>query len=195
MPHNLAKQDDHFTEEHDKIFVDLFGLDDLTDMRLHRSFKAVSHLMRHLMGDFRKDRQSSTRIRLLMFLVVDRRLGNEDGVAPSTLSDHLGVSRNTVSALLNGLEEQDLIERHLHPEDRRQFLIRITPAGRALAEDRAPVFGRFVTDLFTVFTPEERETLSELLGKLRAHLLAQAEERGIQVSHLESHHHRHSSED
>ena len=87
-------------------------------------------------------------------------LGNEDGFAPGGLSDHLGISRNTVSALLNGLEEQELIERHQNPDDRRQFLIRITPEGMDLVGERAPNFGKLATSTFSVLDPTKQETLA-----------------------------------
>jgi DNA-binding MarR family transcriptional regulator len=164
------------------ILNDLFAVDSMMEMGLFGRVKAVSHLLRHITGEFRKDgHQSNTRIQLLTHLVVCSRLGKETGLAPSELSDHLGISRNTVSALLNGLEEQDLIERHLNPGDRRQFLIRITPQGADLVRTRAPDFGRLVTSVFEVFTPTEQETLAALLDKLIDNLLHLAAVKGIQV--------------
>jgi DNA-binding MarR family transcriptional regulator len=164
------------------ILTDLFAVDSMMEMSLFGRVKTVSHLLRHLTGEFRKDgHQSNTRIRLLTHLVVCSRLGRETGLAPSELSEHLGISRNTVSALLNGLEEQNLIERHLNPGDRRQFLIRITPQGANLVRIRAPDFGKLVTCVFEVFTPTEQEILAALLDKLIDNLLHLAEAKGIQV--------------
>jgi DNA-binding MarR family transcriptional regulator len=100
---------------------------------------------------------------------------------PSELSAALGVSRNTVSALLNGLEEQGLIERHLHPTDRRQFLVRITPAGCDLVRTRAPQFAAFIASLLDDLSPDERHTLFVLLDKLYSRMLERAVEAGINV--------------
>jgi DNA-binding MarR family transcriptional regulator len=108
-------------------------------------------------------------------------MGNDQGLLPSELSRFLGVSRNTVSALLNGLEEQGLIERHLHPTDRRQFLIRITPGGHDLVCARAPEFGAFVASMFEVLSLEERATLLALLDKLYESLRDQAAAMGLFV--------------
>ena len=96
---------------------------------LFRHFKVISHLLSLLSGQYHKETLSVARMQLLVRLLVERNLGNTEGISPSGLSKFLRVSRNTVSALLNGLEEQGLIERELHPTDRRQFLIRITAAG------------------------------------------------------------------
>jgi DNA-binding MarR family transcriptional regulator len=164
--------------ELDAVMADIFAVEDMGDFHLFRRFKTIAHLMHYLRGEHNEDddRLSPARMRLLIYLITHRRLGNEAGVAPSELSRHLCVSRNTVSALLNGLEEQALIERHLNQEDRRQFLIRITPAGVALVETRAPQFARFVSSLFETLTPDERDSLSTLLDKLLASMAQKATE-------------------
>ncbi len=169
--------------EIESILTNLFAVDSMKNMELFGRFKAISHLLRHLAGEFRRDgHQSNTRIQLLTHLVICSRIGNEEGLAPSELSEHLGISRNTVSALLNALEEQGLIERQLHPEDRRQFLIRITPEGMELVGIRAPDFGRLVTSVFGVFTPNEQDTLAALLDKLLSNMVQMAENNGGQIS-------------
>jgi DNA-binding MarR family transcriptional regulator len=124
---------------------EVFNVQDTEVLDLFHHLKAVSHLLSYLIGEYRKDgKLSQARMRLLIRLVIDNKLGIDAGLQPSALSESLGVSRNTVSALLNGLQEQGLIERHLHPTDRRQFLIRITPAGCDLVYTRAPQFAAFI---------------------------------------------------
>jgi DNA-binding MarR family transcriptional regulator len=155
--------------------IDIFNVEDMADFHLFRRFKLVAHLMRHLRGERQEDRLSHARMRLLIFVLTHQRMGNEAGVAPSDISDHLGVGRNTVSSLLNGLEEQGLIERHVNPEDRRQFFIRLSPQGIEQVETHAPRFAEFVTGLFEVFAPDERAELIRLLDKLLEHLIARNE--------------------
>jgi len=164
----------------------ILNTEDMRVLELFHRLKVVSHLLNHLVGEHRKDiRLSHARMRLLIRLAVSDRLGNDQGLPPSELSRFLGVSRNTVSALLNGLEEQRLIERHLHPTDRRQFLIRITPAGHDLVCARAPEFGAFVASLFEVLSPEERATLLALLDKLYESMLDRAAAMGLFVPDTE----------
>lgn len=173
----------HPPPEIQAIMAEIYQVDDMRDMNLFRLFWGIIHLVDDLKGERRPEGQlSSARMRLLIRLTVDNRLGRETGLLPSELSDHLGVSRNTVSALLNGLEEQGLIERHLHPTDRRQLLIRITPAGEALVHERAPEFAAFVSGLLSALSVEERETLSILLAKLLNSLAAQADAAGLSPS-------------
>ena len=46
----------------------------------------------------------------------------------------LGHKRSTLTAILDRMEAAGWVERGVHAEDRRTFLITLTPAGRAAAE-------------------------------------------------------------
>ena len=160
----------------------IFEVEDMTTIELLHKLRAVAYLLHHLIRERKKDEPlSPARMRLLMRLAVDQQLEQGEGLAPSEISRELGVSRNTVSALLNGLEDQGLIERHLHSEDRRQFRIRITSSGLVVVHERAPEFAAFVADLFAPLSPEEQTTLLALVNKLFTNLLHQAAEMGLTV--------------
>ncbi|MFS4437384.1 MarR family winged helix-turn-helix transcriptional regulator [Paracoccaceae bacterium GXU_MW_L88] len=53
---------------------------------------------------------------------------------PTALSQKMSITQATTTALLNKLAEKNLIERRKSESDRRQVLIYITDAGRALLE-------------------------------------------------------------
>jgi DNA-binding MarR family transcriptional regulator len=145
----------------------IFGTPDVRGMALFFRLKLVTHLIGSLLGAQRKeDALPHARIRILIWLMAEKQRGNEAGLLPSELSDHLGVSRNTVSTLLNGLEAQGLIARQLHPDDRRQWLIRLTPDGETLVRQRAPEFAAFVGSLFQGLSEQEQQTLLTLLDRL-----------------------------
>ena len=88
------------------------------------------------------------------------------GVTPTHLSRIRNVSKNTISALLRGLEEQGLIERALDPEDRRGFRIRLTEAGRDLVRSTSPQHLARLNLLASGLTPDEQRQLVELVRKL-----------------------------
>jgi DNA-binding MarR family transcriptional regulator len=155
----------------------IFATDDMTELNLFKKITAIAHLMSHMAVRLHKDKQMSpARMRLLTRLVVDTRLGDSNGLSPSELSDFLGVSRNTVSALLNSLEEQQLIQRVLNQTDRRRINIRITPAGVRLVDTHAPALARFVSKVFGPLSPEERTALLNTLNILYRHLREHAHE-------------------
>jgi len=160
----------------EKVVAEIFGTPDIRGMALFYRLKLITHLIGQLLSALRKeDALSHARMRILIWLMAEKQRGNDRGLLPSELSEHLGVSRNTVSTLLNGLEAQGLIARQLHPDDRRQWLVRLTPAGEALVRERAPEVAAFVSSLFDALSEQEQQTLLELLNKLYETLARRAE--------------------
>ena len=97
------------------------------------------------------------------------------GLNPSELSGHLAVARNTVSTLLAGLERQGYITRELDPEDKRRFVIRLTPAGRDAVEACSTPLFSLLQVLVSAISQEQRIMLVQGLMELqRAIIQAQA---------------------
>ena len=107
---------------------------------------------------------------LLFRLLAEERCGCGEGISPTHLSQRQNVSKNTISVLLRGLEEQGLIERTLVPDDRRAFQIRLTDAGRTLVETTAPAHIAFLNEMTAGLTAEENAQLIDLLQKLHRSL-------------------------
>ena len=108
----------------------------------------------------------------MLRLYVEEVHGNMQGVSPTHLSHCQNVSKNTISALLRGLEEQGLVERALDPLDKRGFRIRLSQAGRDLLVNTTPRHLEHLNCLVSGLSPDERTQLIELLGKLQSALLA-----------------------
>lgn len=125
---------------------------------------------------------SGPRMGILMHLMVAEERGKVAGTNPTTLSHFQNVKKNTISSLLRGLEENGLIERTLDPNDKRVFLIRITPAGKDLVRSVAPRRLQLINDLSAGLTSAEKSQLIELLNKLRLSMRDRAEQaRGAQL--------------
>lgn len=108
---------------------------------------------------------SGPRWGVLLRLMVEEKRGRAY-ITPTSLSQGQNVSKNTISALLRGLEEQGLIARELDETDRRIFRIRLTPAGRELVEKAAPQHLQRLNQLISGLSMEEKSQLSDLLAKL-----------------------------
>ena len=84
------------------------------------------------------------------------------------VSRQLLISASRTTRLIDRAEAAGLVERCPDPDDRRAQLIRLTPEGERAARDYAPllldVLDRVV---FQSMDATERETLIELLGRLR----------------------------
>lgn len=144
---------------------------DLGGLELLRLVKTVANLYDALADEhLRAADLSGSRLRLLLRLWIEEVHGHLEGTSPTHLSRCQNVSKNTISALLRGLEEQGLVERTLDADDRRVFRMRLTAAGRALVQATAPEHMDYLNRLPAGLTPAEREQLIELLAKLRQSL-------------------------
>lgn len=65
-------------------------------------------------------------------LVTIHRAGAQ---TPGQLAAHDKVSAPSMTRTLNCLEEEGLVERMPHPDDRRQILVRLTDAGEGVIQD------------------------------------------------------------
>jgi DNA-binding MarR family transcriptional regulator len=140
---------------------------DLTGLELWRLVRMVSNLYQAIVDEsLQGDEVSGPRWGLLMRLHGEERHGNLTGCTPTHLSRCQNVSKNTISALLRGLEEQGLIERRSDPEDLRGFRIRLTEAGRRLVANSAPLHLRRMNELVAGLSPDEQTELIDLLQKL-----------------------------
>jgi DNA-binding MarR family transcriptional regulator len=108
---------------------------------------------------------------VLMRLLWEEHSGNCAGLTPTGLSHNQHVSRNTVSALLRGLEDQGLIVRKLDPDDRRVFRIALTETGRRIAQDMAPRNVDHLNSLISQLSQSDQSHLIILLSKLYQSLL------------------------
>ena len=107
---------------------------------------------------------------VLLFLLA----AAPDGLAPNALAQQAGVSRATVTGLLDGLEREGLIERHADANDRRALRIRLTREGKRIEKTVFDQHGRWIAGLFGHLDEAEREQLASLLGKVAANLPGQA---------------------
>lgn len=98
---------------------------------------------------------------VLLLLLLDA----SDGLAPFALAERAGVTRATITGLLDGLERDGFVARHADPEDRRRISVRLTEQGQSKARDLIDEHTRWIASLFAGFDEGERRVLSTLLGR------------------------------
>jgi DNA-binding MarR family transcriptional regulator len=86
---------------------------------------------------------------------------------PAALAEWKGVSRATITGLLDGLEKDGLIQRQADPSDRRVIRVNLTDAGREFLEKITPPYAQWLTDIVGPLSEEERRHLVTLLEKVR----------------------------
>lgn len=92
------------------------------------------------------------------------------GLAPTALAEQAGVTRGTVSGLLDGLEREALIERRADANDRRARRVQLTHKGKRLAKTVVEQHGRWTASLSANLPATEREQLAALLAKVAGKL-------------------------
>lgn len=113
--------------------------------------------------------------RFLLLMLLDRHAAAPrgaaaapGGISPSELAVKIGVTRATVTGLLDGLERDRYIERRQHKGDRRALTVHLTEAGSAFLEGMLPDHYRRVAALMSGLDDAERRQLIELLAKVSA---------------------------
>lgn len=133
------------------------------EQRLMEAFFTCAHLLHHRLHAGRDRGQGQDRMLLL--------LRQRGGMTQRALQEEFGVRAASVSELAGKLEAAGLIARQPLPEDRRNRLLTLTPAGAAVAEGLAGQPGP--AGLFSGLEAQEQEALLSTLEKLSVQWAAQ----------------------
>jgi DNA-binding MarR family transcriptional regulator len=85
------------------------------------------------------------------------------------LATTMSIDRTAMVYLIDELEEQALVERIRHPQDRRAFLIHLTAGGQDIQRKAAAALAGAAQTLLSPLDAAERQHLVELLAKVAAH--------------------------
>ena len=152
----------------------LFAIEESSGIELFVMLQRTAHLVRLLDNQYDETMElSGPRWRLLMRLFIDEDMGNSAGLTPTAISQSQHVTKNTISALLRGLEAQGLIQRTLDSADLRTFRIKLTEAGRDYLRKNAPARMENLNHLLSGLETQEQEQLTTLLEKLHGLLMDQ----------------------
>jgi DNA-binding MarR family transcriptional regulator len=86
---------------------------------------------------------------------------------PAELADASGVTRATMTGLIDTLERDGFVKREPDPDDRRMMSVRLTPAGEKFLIKFLPGHFKAIAALMSPLSESERKTLVGLLGKIQ----------------------------
>lgn len=98
--------------------------------------------------------------------VLLNRLWEQDGISQKALSEKCLKDQPTTTRILDKLEKRRLICRKADPEDRRAFLIHLTPEGLTIRNPLQEAAEKALAQSLASLTPEEQEHLKKLLNKI-----------------------------
>ena len=87
-------------------------------------------------------------------------------LTPAELAERAGVTRATMTGLLDGLERGGLVKRKSDPDDRRMICVRLTPKGKKFMEKMLPDHYRRVAGLMSNLGKKDRREFVALLEKV-----------------------------
>ena len=85
---------------------------------------------------------------------------------PAELADAAGVTRATMTGLIDTLERDGLVRREPDPDDRRMMSVRLTPKAEAFLEELLPTHFQIMAKVMAPLSESERKTLVGLLTKI-----------------------------
>ena len=84
-------------------------------------------------------------------------------VTVSELADRVGVTRATMTGILNTLLKKDFVDRYPHTMDRRSLLVRIRQKGVKLINQISPKMFNHISEFANGLTEEEKKEMIGLL--------------------------------
>jgi DNA-binding MarR family transcriptional regulator len=94
------------------------------------------------------------------------------GLRMGELSRRMMVTSGNVTGITDQLVDEGLVRRVETPDDRRAYLIKLTPAGKRAFDKMAAAHEEWVIELLGGLSNAERAQLGRLLGKVKEHVNA-----------------------
>jgi DNA-binding MarR family transcriptional regulator len=99
---------------------------------------------------------------------------------PAELADATGVTRATMTGLIDTLERDGLVKREPDPDDRRMMSVRLTAKGDRFLNDLLPGHFKVIAEVMSPLSENERKSLVRILTKVQAHVAALRAENAAQ---------------
>jgi DNA-binding MarR family transcriptional regulator len=124
--------------------------------------QAAAEIQHAIIDVLEKDYQLSEGKLCVMILLHQQ----PEGLAPSALAEHAGVTRATISAMLRRMTRDGLVYSVSDEEDGRAKKICLTSIGRKFMDDILPAHYLRITKLMGKLSEQEQEELIHLLKKI-----------------------------
>lgn len=83
----------------------------------------------------------------------------DEGMTVSALAEEMKMPMSAVSRMMRSMEERDLIERRIQPQDRRSIIVTVTEKGRRCCEELHARLHRFFLEMLSAFDPDEFDVM------------------------------------
>jgi DNA-binding MarR family transcriptional regulator len=139
--------------------------DDHRALRIWLRLLTCTQLIERRVRSRLRERFATTLPRFDLMAQLERHPG---GLKMNALSRLLMVTGGNVTAIVDQLEKEGLVERLDSAGDRRAWLVRLTPAGRKSFAEMARAHEEWIVEMLAGLTRREHEELLKLLAKLKS---------------------------
>src|SRR6266516_3548112 len=139
--------------------------DDHRALRIWLRLLTWTQMIERIVRSRLRERFGTTLPRFDLMAQLER---HPEGLKMNELSRLLMVTGGNITAIVDQLEKEDLVERLDEPADRRAFRIRLTKVGERSFGEMARAHEEWVVDLLAGLSRREHEELLKLLAKLKA---------------------------
>src|SRR6266851_1627841 len=130
------------------------------------------------MGVTGSDARAAVASSLLIAQLARQHLRERGPSAQQTLVELLGVDATNLVAVLNNLEDADLIRRRRDRTDRRRAIIELSSKGEHVLAELDRALRQIDDEVLATLTRSQRETLNRLLANAVEHIHADCTQRG-----------------
>ena len=141
--------------------------DDHGAIRLWLRMLATNRLVETRTRRLLQERYATTLPRFDLMAQLERA---PKGLKMGELSKRMMVTGGNVTGITDLLEREGLVERVADPNDRRAWLVRLTPAGRRGFAAMAAEHERWIVESFGGLSGREMATMAALLARLKTHV-------------------------
>lgn len=128
----------------------------------------ISQALRRIVRSIEQyNRRFSERTKLTVSQCMALRALNMMGSCTAgELADRVGISRGTVTGILDQLQSEDLVRRRRRPTDRRRVYVSLTPFGRRRASELQSPFEEPLARLLDDLPEDARSRTAEALQRV-----------------------------
>ena len=126
-------------------------------------------------GEVRSRLRRDFAITLPRFDLLAQLERHPQGLKMGELSRRMMVTSGNVTGITDQLVDEGLVRRVDMPDDRRAYLVKLTPSGKRAFDKMAAAHERWVIELLGGLSAVEREQLTRLLGRVKQHVNTRGE--------------------
>ena len=122
-------------------------------IKLSRARKTMGMLTSRLLADYNLTESQLGTLESLYYL---------GPMCQKDIGDKMLVTGGNITMVVKNLEKRGLVSRKRDEDDRRQFIVNLTPEGQQLLDELFPQHVDYITELMSILTPEEMDQLGKL---------------------------------